>query len=280
MNKTTLEEFREELLRTGGYDTAPDHRRARRVKPGWMTTLGFSWRVSRVFPLCALYEPLGRLTTDKWAHFCFSTVTGAEKIGMNVHFEGWKNREAYKGPVVYLSNHMSTTETILLPPVLLTYGPFNVVAKQSLSKIPFLVKAAAHMGVVPIGRKSPREDLVNMLRVSEEKIKEGNSFLIFPQGTRQKVFNPKHFSSIGAKIAEKAGCPIVPIVVDTRCQMTREKGLFKKVFKDFGTVDPSYDIRCCCGPVIPAGKSKAMHEATVEWMMSQHEKWGLPVERA
>ncbi|MGN0877045.1 MAG: lysophospholipid acyltransferase family protein [Kiritimatiellia bacterium] len=279
MNKTTLEEFREELLQTGGYDSAPERCAAKRAKKGWLTTLSYTWRVSRVFPLCALYEPFGRLTTDKWAHFCFSTVTGAEKLGIRVHFEGWKNREAYKGPVVYLCNHMSTTETILLPPVLLTYGPFNVVAKQSLSKIPFLVKAAAHMGVVPIGRKSPREDLVNMLRVSEEKIKEGNSFLIFPQGTRQKVFNPKHFSSIGAKIAEKAGCPIVPIVVDTRCQMTREKGVLRKIFKDFGPVDTSYDLRCCCGPVIPAGKSKAMHEATVAWMADQHERWGLPVER-
>ncbi len=277
MIKTTLEEFREQLLRTGGYDTAPDHRRAERAKPSWHATLGFSWRVASVFPKCAVYEPIGKLTTDKWAHFCFATVTGAEKLGMNVHFEGWKNRQDYDGPVVYLCNHMSTTETILLPPVLLTYGPFNVVAKQSLTAIPFLVKAAAHMGVVPIGRKSPREDLVNMLRVSEERIKAGNSFLIFPQGTRQNVFNPKHFSSIGAKIAEKAGCPIVPIVVDTRSQLTRERGALRKVFKDFGPVDPSYDIRCCCGPVIPAGKSKAMQEATLAWMVEQHRKWGLPV---
>lgn len=277
MKKTTLEEFRAELLRTGGYDTAPDHRAARRKRPSWLTTLGFTWRVARVFPLCAIYEPFGRLTTDKWAHFCFSSVTGAERLGMSVHFEGWKNREAYKGPVVYLCNHMSTTETILLPPVLLTYGPFKVVAKQSLSKLPFLAKAAAHMGVVPIGRKSPREDLVNMLRVSEERIREGDSFLIFPQGTRQPVFSPRKVSSIGAKIAEKSGCPIVPIVVDTRCQGTRERGLLRKVFKDFGPVDTSYDIRCCCGPLIMPDKSKVMHEKTVAWMLEQHRRWNLPV---
>ena len=109
MNKTTLEAFRKELLQTGGYDSAPERCAAKRAKKGWLTTLSYTWRVSRVFPLCALYEPFGRLTTDKWAHFCFSTVTGAEKLGMRVHFEGWKNREAYKGPVVYLCNHMSTT---------------------------------------------------------------------------------------------------------------------------------------------------------------------------
>lgn len=278
MKKTTLEEFREELLRTGGYDTAPDHRAKRRAKPSWWTTVCYTWRVARVFPLCALYEPVGKLSTDKWAHFCFSSVTGAERLGMNVHLEGWKNRQDYKGPVVYLCNHMSTIETVLLPSVVLTYGPFNIVAKQSLSQIPFLVKAAAHLGVVPIGRKSPREDLMNMLKISEVKIKEGNSFLIFPQGTRQKVFSPHKVSSIGAKIAEKAGCPIIPIVIDTRCQGTRERGIFKKVFKDFGTVDPSYDIRCCCGPIIMPDKSKVMHEKTVAWMLEQHKKWNMPVE--
>ena len=276
---TTLEELRASLLATGGYETADDHRPAKRAKPSALVTLGFTMRMCKVFPLCALYEPFGKLTTDKWAHFCFSVVTGAERLGMKVKLEGWKQREAYDGPVVYLCNHMSTVETILMPPLLLTYGPFNIVAKASLSKLPFLTKAAAHMGMVPIGRKSPREDLVNMLRVGVERIKAGNSFLIFPQGTRQNVFSKKKFSSIGAKLAEKAGCPIVPIVVDTRCQLTREKGIFKKIFKDFGPVDTSYDLRCACGPVIPHGKAKDMQEQTFDWMAGKLEEWNMPVER-
>ncbi|MCR5413362.1 MAG: 1-acyl-sn-glycerol-3-phosphate acyltransferase [Kiritimatiellae bacterium] len=280
MIKTTLEEFQSSLKATGGYDTAPDHRAPARAKPGWWTTLRFSLLVSRVFPLCALYEPFGKLTVRKWAGFCFSTVTGAERLGMNVHLEGWKNREAHDGPVVYLCNHMSTTETILLPPVLEAYGPFNIIAKASLSHLPFLTKAAAHMGIVPIGRKSPREDLVNMLKVGTERIAAGNSFLIFPQGSRQSVFSRRHFSSIGAKMAERAGCPIVPVVVDTRSQMTREEGILRKVFKDFGPVDTSIDIKCACGPLVPCGKSKTMHEQSFDWMADKLESWGLPVDRS
>lgn len=277
MATTTLEKFREELLATGGYVTADANRAPVRAAPSAWATALFSMRVCRVFPLCAIYEPLGLLDTDKWAHFCFSAVTGAERLGMRVILDGWRNREAVKGPVVYLCNHMSTVETILLPPVLLTYGPFNIVAKQSLSRIPFLVKAAAHMGMVPVGRKSPREDLVNLLKTGVERIHAGSSFLIFPQGTRQKTLDRAVFSSIGAKLAEKAGCPIVPIVVDTRCQPRRDKGLLSKVFKDFGTVDTSYDIRCSCGPAIPLDKARTMHEKTFEWMAAKLREWGLPV---
>ncbi len=279
MKITTLEQFRDELLSTGHYETSDGNRPAKRVKPNPFVTIAYTLRLCRVFPLCALYEHLHCLDTDKWAHFCFSSITGLERLGVKVTVEGWKTRQEYDGPVVYLCNHMSTIETILLPPLLLSYGPFNVVAKQSLSKLPFLEKAAAHMGMVPVGRKSPREDLMNMLRIGVERIKAGNSFLIFPQGTRQNVFSRNHFSSIGAKLAEKAGCPIVPIVVDTRCQLTREKGVFRKVFKDFGPVDTSRDLRCCCGPVIAHDKAKVMHERTFDWMAGKLEEWGLPVER-
>ena len=279
MKKTDLTTFREELLATGGYKTPADRKAATRHKPSGLITTRFSFAVSRVFPMCAVYEALGRLNTDKWAEFCFSTVTMPESLGMNVELEGWQDRAACKGPVVYLCNHMSTYETILLPPVLLTYGPFNVVAKASLAHLPFLGKAAAHMGLVGIGRKNPKADLLALFDIGSKRIAEGSSFLIFPQGTRQAVFERRHFSSIGAKLAEKAGVPIVPLAIDSRCMPTREKGLLSKVFKDFGTVDTSYDIRLAAGPVIPCGKSRDMHEACFDWIAGKLESWGMPTNR-
>jgi len=276
---TTLSEFQGSLRETGRYETSPEHRSHVRAICGPLTTFRFSRGVFQVFPLCALFEPMGRLTTGKWAEFCFSTVTTAERLGMNVEIDGFEHRKHVDGPVMYLCNHMSSTETILLPPILLTFGPFSFVAKASLAHLPFLERAAAHMGMVPIGRKSPREDLVNILRVGTERIARGDSFLIFPQGTRERVFSRKRFSSIGAKLAERASCPIVPIVVDTRCQMRRETGMFKTVFRDFGPVDTSFDIRVCCGPAIVCDSSRKMHEATFEWMAAKLESWGLPTER-
>ena len=279
MKTTELSAFQRELRETGGYRTHDDCRAPKRARPGAWTTLRYSWGTTRVFPLCAFAEPLGKLTTDVWADYCFSAVTVPESLGMNVVIDGFRPRQAFDGPVMYLCNHMSMTETILLPPVLLAFGPLSYVAKASLAHLPFLEKAADHMRMVPISRTSPREDLMNILKVGTERIRGGDSFLIYPQGTRCEVFSRQRYSSIGAKLAERAGCPIVPIVVDTRCQPTRKAGFFKKVLKDYGPVDTSLDIRVSAGPVIPCGKSKEMHEAAFDWMAGKLESWGLPTER-
>lgn len=275
MKQTTLEMFREELLRTGGYETPPERRAPKPRAKGIFTTLGFTWSVFSVFPKCSLWETFGRLTTDKWAHFCFESVRKAEKYGTPVYAEGWNNRRDYQGPVVYLCNHMSTLETVLTPFLLLTYGPFNVVVKASLSHLPGLEKAAAHMGLIPIGRKNPREDLMTIFNVGGERIQRGESVLIFAQGTRQPVFARKGWSSIGAKLAEKAGVPVIPLAVKTDIEPTRPGG--KGWFKDFGTVDPAQEIRMACGPVL-TGTAREMHAASFDWIRTKLDAWGLPTE--
>ncbi len=279
MKTTRLADFQQELRTTGAYRTHDDCRAANRARPGWWTTLYYSWGVTRVFPLCAIAEPLGRLDQARWAEFCFSTVTHAEHLGMNVIVEGFDHRLKVDGPVMYLCNHMSMTETILLPPILLAVRPLSYVAKASLAHLPLLAKAADHMGMVPVTRTSPRADLVNLLKVGTERIQVGNDFLIYPQGARCEVFSRAKYSSIGAKLAEKANCPIVPIVVDTRCQPTRKRGMLKKIFKDFGPVNPAYDIHVAFGPAIAPDRAKLMHEAAFDWMASKLSEWGLPVER-
>ena len=145
MRQTTLSEFRASILRTGTYASGEDVLAPTPRRKGWWTTFSFSWSLFFVFPYCAVREFFRSLTTELWAVCCFKTVQKSEKFGIKVTADGWENRNGYKGPVVYLSNHMSTLETIMLPPVLLTYGPFNVFVKASLSRLPALKRAAAHM---------------------------------------------------------------------------------------------------------------------------------------
>ena len=275
MKRTTLSEFRGSLVRTGAYTSGPDVLAPVPRRKGWWTTVSFTWSLFFVFPYCAVREFFRSLTTDLWALSCFRTFQKAEKFGIKVTADGWGNRNGYTGPVVYLCNHMSTLETIMLPPVLLTYGPFNVFVKASLSRLPALTRAAAHMGLIPLGRKSPREDLMQVFKEGVARIQEGHSILIFPQGSRERVFSRRLYSSIGAKLAEKAGVPVMPIAVKTDCEPTRPGG--KGWFKDFGTVDPSKEIRLRCGPPI-TGTAKEMHQKVFDGIKAQLEEWGLPTE--
>ena len=275
MTQTTLEMFREELLDTGAYTTPPERMRATPCAAGALTTLRFCLSTFSVFPLCAIYEALGRLDTNKWAHFCFNAAQAAERLGIPIFAEGWNARKAHDGPVVYLANHLSTLETILLPFVLLGYGPFNTVVKASLAHLPFLEKAAAHMGLIPIGRTNPREDLMTIFKVGGERIARGESVLIFAQGRRQPVFARKGWSSIGTKLAEKAGVPVVPIAVKTDAMPTRPNG--RGWFKDFGSVDPTKEIRLACGPVL-TGASRDTVKSSFDWIQQKLASWGMPTE--
>lgn len=279
MNVTDLDTLRDSIRRTGGYETpAANLPSVRRRPSAWITFL-FSLNVVKVYPLCAIWDLFRRLTSRRWCEFCFASITTPERYGMRVVIEGFAERNAYRGPVMYLCNHMSTYETTALMPILLTWGEIGFVAKESLAHLPMLEHAAAIMGMVGVGRKNPKADLMKLYDVGVKKIAEGKSFLIFPQGTRQTVFERRRFSSIGAKLAEKAGIPIVPLVIDSRCMPTRRKGILSRLFKDFGTVDTSKDIRLAAGPLIPCGKSREMHERCFNWMADKLESWGLATER-
>lgn len=275
MKKSTLAEFRASLLATGAYETPAACRPKKVRKPSWLTTLGFTISSFGVFPRCSIAQNFGTLNQEKWASICYDTIRKAESYGSVFTAEGWKNRESYKGPVVYLSNHMSTLETIILPFVLNTYGPISTVVKQSLAHLPGLEVAAKTLKLIPIGRANPREDLMTIFEQGQANIKEGYSVLIFAQGTRVPVFARKGWSSIGTKLAEKAGVPVIPIAVKTDLQVTRPGS--KGWAKDFGTVDPSRDVRVACGPVL-TGSSREMHKASFDWIAAKVASWGLPVE--
>lgn len=279
MRKSDIDSFQKSIRESGGYTTAADCLAISRRRPsGWLTFI-FSILVTRVFPMCAVADLFRRLTHRKFGEYSFSTITFPESCGMKVMIEGFESRNAHQGPVMYLCNHMSTYETVALIPILQCWGEFNFVAKDSLTKLPMLEHAAKIMGMVGVSRTNPRADLLKLYDVGTRNIGAGKSFLVFPQGTRQPNFCRNHFSSIGAKLAEKAGVPICPIVVDSRCMPTRKNGFLKRFFKDFGTVDTSKDIRIAAGPLIPCAKSREMHEAAFNWMADKLESWGLPVER-
>ena len=114
--------------------------------------------------------------------------------------------------VLYVGNHRSYFD------ILLTYvrvpRPTGYVAKKEMERIPLLNNWMRNLHCLFLDRKNIKEGLKTILTCIE-KVKSGISICIFPEGTRNMVndtFLPFHDGSF--KIAEKSGCPIVPITIN------------------------------------------------------------------
>ena len=266
----TYREFQEALRTVGRYET--EGVRTEPIRISAINSVRYAFTIVRIVVRCAVKHLLRKFDCEEWARTCMASVSFAERLGGVVTFEGFDQRAAYQGPVVYVSNHMSTLETMVFPTTLLSFGRLAIILKKSLTDIPLVGTAAKHIGCIPITRTNAREDLKTVLEVGSQRLAEGHSVLLFPQGTRQAVFDGKKFNSLGSKLAERAGVPVVPLAVKTDFLKTG------KWVKDFGEVDPNKPIRFACGPVLPASLgARATHEHSVAFIESKLTEWGLPI---
>jgi 1-acyl-sn-glycerol-3-phosphate acyltransferase len=126
-------------------------------------------------------------------------------------------------PYIYMPNHQSNFDI----PVLLGHltVQFRWLAKMELFKIPIFGHAMRKAGYISIDRKN-RESAFKSLAVAAEKIKNGVSVLIFPEGTRSRDGKIQAFKKGGFVMAIDSGVPIVPVTISgTREIMT--KGQFR-----------------------------------------------------
>ena len=267
----SYKEFQESLRSTGRYATVSDTLRAGRIQPRAIHSFLYASTIIGIVARCAIKNLFRVFDYEEWARTCMASVRFAERLGGVVTFEGFEQRVAHDGPVVYVSNHMSTLETMVFPTTLLAFGKLAIILKKSLTEIPLVGAAALAVGSIAVTRKNAREDLKTVLEEGTKRLAEGHSVLLFPQGTRQAVFDAKKFNSLGAKLAERAGVPVVPLAVKTDFLQTG------KWIRDFGPVDPNKPIRFACGPVLPVSLgTRALHEQSVAFIEAKIKEWGLP----
>jgi 1-acyl-sn-glycerol-3-phosphate acyltransferase len=127
--------------------------------------------------------------------------------GIRYDIKGLENIPAH--PVVGLSTHQSTWETIFLYYAL---SPVCPILKKELLKIPFWGWAMRLQKPIAIDRSKPREAARSLLIQGKARLKEGLSVVIFPEGTRSKPGTVKNFSKGGAMLAVNANTPALPII--------------------------------------------------------------------
>ena len=111
---------------------------------------------------------------------------------------------------IFMANHQSAFDIFSLLAGLPI--PFRWVAKKELFKIPIFGPSMRRAGYISIDRSNPR-DAVRSLNKAAQRIREGVSVVVFPEGTRTEDGNLLPFKGGGFVLAIKSTAPIVPTAI-------------------------------------------------------------------
>src|SRR5687767_13299943 len=129
--------------------------------------------------------------------------------------------------VVFCANHQSNVD----PPVLFQalHRRLHILYKAELRKIPVLGKVFETGGFVAIEREN-RDAAFASIERAAASIRAGNSFLIFPEGTRSPTEELLPFKKGGLVMALRAQAPIVPVAITGgRAAMQKGSALVRPV---------------------------------------------------
>jgi len=129
---------------------------------------------------------------------------------VKVKVEGMENLQE-EGSYVFMSNHQGSYDIFAL----MGHLPFQFkwLAKKELFSIPFFGWTMAAAGYISIDREGTRET-VEAMNKAAERIRDGMSVVIFPEGSRSPDGTIQPFKKGGFTLAIKSKVPIVPIALD------------------------------------------------------------------
>ena len=132
--------------------------------------------------------------------------------GVTITVQGLENIPRDRA-VLYVGNHRSYFD--ILVGYTTVPGLMGFVAKKEMEKIPLLSKWMLNVNCLFLDRNNIKEGLKTIL-AGIEKVRRGVSVWIFPEGTRNKneqLSDLLPFKEGSLKIAEKSGCPVVPVAI-------------------------------------------------------------------
>ncbi len=128
---------------------------------------------------------------------------------------------------IYCSNHQSNID----PPMLFTalHPRMHILYKAEINAIPILARAFRFGGFIPVDRRN-KEAALRSIEAGAASLRAGNSFLIFPEGTRSRDAELLPFKKGGFIMAIKAQVPIVPVAIQgARAAMQKGSAIVRPV---------------------------------------------------
>lgn len=206
--------------------------------------------------------------TKAWSDSSYEIFRFIEKTGGKFHLTGMENIDKSAGPVLFISNHMSTLETMILPCIIAPHREATFVVKESLVKHPLFGDVMRSRNPIVVGRTDPRKDFEAVMNGGVELLSKGYSIIIFPQSTRSLEFKAEEFNSLGVKLAKKAGVQVVPVALKTDFWGNG------KFIKEIGPLDHKKPIHIKFGePFSITGNGKEENQRIIDFIKSNLAIW-------
>jgi 1-acyl-sn-glycerol-3-phosphate acyltransferase len=214
----------------------------------------------------------GSYDDEAWARSSWEVIRNLERCGAVFDISGMDKVRKSPGPLVFVANHMSTMETLVLPGLIRPLTPVTYVVKKKLLTGPIWGPVMRSRNPIPVTRKDPRGDLEAVLKEGQDRLASGISVIIFPQGTRTETWRREGFNSLGVKLAVKAGVRVMPVALKT--DYWGSSG----IFRGFGPIHRDRIVRLEFGESMEvSGRGKAEHEACLDFIESRLRAWGAKI---
>jgi 1-acyl-sn-glycerol-3-phosphate acyltransferase len=141
-------------------------------------------------------------------------------VGVRVRIAGTERIPS--GTCLFIANHTSTADA----PAVVGAIPrrIAILLKKSLFTYPIVGQAFHLAHFIPVDR-SKQESAIASLEKAIEALRAGQSFLIYPEGTRSPDGRLQEFKKGAVVMAIKAGVPIVPIACSGAHRIMRKRSL-------------------------------------------------------
>jgi 1-acyl-sn-glycerol-3-phosphate acyltransferase len=126
------------------------------------------------------------------------------------------------GVCLFAANHTSSADA----PAVVGAIPrrIAILLKESLFRYPIVGAAFRLAKFIPVNRRS-RDSALESLEKAVQELRVGQSFLIYPEGTRSPDGRLQHFKKGAVVMAIKAGVPIVPVACSGAHRVMQKRSL-------------------------------------------------------
>lgn len=229
----------------------------------------FHWRLILIYMRAARIARRGEMDDRNWAAVSFDIMRQVEAVGGVLDLAAFSRLATCPAPAVIVANHMGTLETVTLPCLTLPFRRIGFVIKSSLLDYPIFGHVMRAVPHVAVGRQNPRADLEQVLVQGADLLRRGISVILFPQSTRNAVFDAAEFNTLGVKLARRAGVPVLPLALKTDFFAPGRR------WKDLSVINCDRVVHYEFGPHLAAtGTGREAHRQIVDFIAERFSAWG------